>query len=135
MIGNCLCGRVQLEVPGPPPYINICNCDYCRKSGGAIGQFPQEQVQISGETRSYVREDMTDTWLTLHFCPVCGAATHATGTPEHSTAVVRVNMRLFEVSELVGTEVRYLDGYSVQNEDDEFTTVATRHYGDDGTVF
>ena len=134
MIGACLCGRVQIDVPGPPPYINICNCDYCRKSGGAIGQFPHDQVQISGETRTYVREDMAEAWLTLHFCQVCGVATHTTGTHGHPTEVVRVNMRLFEASALDGSEVRYLDGRSVQNEDDRFTVIATRHYGDD-TVF
>ena len=135
MIGACLCGRVQIKVSDAPHYISICNCDYCRKTGGAIGQFSQDQVRISGETRTYVREDMADTWLTLHFCQVCGAATHTTGTHEHPTEVVRVNMRLFEASELVGTEVRYLDGRSVQSEDDEFTVIAVRPYGDDGTVF
>jgi hypothetical protein len=134
MIGSCLCGRVRIETPGKPTYVNICNCNYCRKSGGAVGQFPQDQVRISGETRTYVREDLADTWMTLHFCENCGAATHSTGTPEHPTEIVRVNMRLFEAGELVGTEARYLDGRSVHDENDEFAVIATRHYGD-GTVF
>ena len=31
MKGRCACGRVTLELPGRPDYINICNCDFCRK--------------------------------------------------------------------------------------------------------
>lgn len=101
---------------------------------GAIGHFPIDAVQITGETRSYVREDMADTWMTLHFCPVCGAATHSTGTPQHPTDVLRVNMRLFDGRNVAGTEVRYLNGHAVQDEDDEFTVIATKKYSD-GCVF
>ena len=129
MKGACLCGRVTIEVSAPPPYINICNCDYCRKTGGAIGQFPHDEVTIVGETRSYVREDMADTWLTLHFCPVCSSATHTTGTPQHPTDVLRVNMRLFDGRYLAGVEARFLDGHSVEGEDDEFVVIATKRYG------
>ena len=131
MKGTCLCGRVTIEVAAPPPYINICNCDYCRKTGGAVGQFPHDQVTIAGETRSYVRADMADTWLTLNFCPVCGSATHSTGTPQHPTDVLRLNMRLFDGRDLAGIEARFLDGHSVQDEDDEFVVIATKAYGDD----
>ncbi len=134
MIGTCLCRRVTIEVSEPPGFIHICNCDFCRKSGHAIGQFASGAVKISGTTTSYVREDMADKWLTLNFCPVCGSDVHTTGTPEHPADIVRVNMRLFTESDLVGTEVRYLDGHSVQNEDDPFTVIATAIYGD-GIVF
>lgn len=135
MIGTCLCRRVTIEVPGPPAFIHICNCDFCRKSGHAIGQFPKDAVKITGTTTSYVREDMADTWCMLNFCPVCGSVTHTTGTPEHPADIVRVNMRLFAENTLTGTEVRFLDGHSVQNEDDPFTLIATATYGEDGTVF
>ena len=135
MIGACLCGRVTVETPGPPAFIHICNCDFCRKSGHAIGQFAIDAVKIRGITTSYVREDMADPWLTLNFCPVCGSATHTTGTLEHPTDVVRVNMRLFAQSDLTGTEVRYLDGHSVIDENDPFPLIATARYGADGTVF
>ena len=129
MIGTCLCRRVTIEVPGPPPYIAICNCDYCRKTGGAIGQFANDTVEITGETRAYVREDMADTWLTLHFCPVCASATHTTGTPQHPTDVIRINMRLFDGRNLAGTEVRFIDGHAVQDEDDPFGVIDTKTYG------
>ena len=134
MIGTCLCRRVTIEVPGPPPYIAICNCDYCRKTGGAIGQFANDTVEITGDTRAYRREDMADTWLTLHFCPVCASATHTTGTPQHLTDIVRVNMRQFDGRELFGTEVRFLDGQAVQGEDDPFIVIANQKYGH-GSVF
>ena len=134
MIGTCLCRRVTIEVAAPPPFIHICNCDFCRKSGHAIGQFPSDTVQISGTTTAYVREDMADTWLTFNFCQTCGSATHTTGTPEHPSDIVRVNMRLFAAGELAGVGARYLDGESVEDEDDPFVVIATEPYGG-GTVF
>ena len=134
MIGTCLCRRVTIKVVGPPAFIHLCNCDFCRKSGHAIGQFPTDAVRISGITTAYVREDMADTWLTLNFCPICGSDTHTTGTPEHPSDIVRVNMRLFAASELAGVEARYLDGKSVEDENDPFVVIATQKYGD-GTVF
>ena len=134
MIGTCLCRRVTIEVPGPPAYIAICNCDLCRKSGHAIAQFPTDTVRISGPTQSYVREDMADTWITKHFCPTCGSATHSMGTPEHPSDVVRVNVRLFDPGVFTGTEARFLDGAAVKHEDDPFIVTATAEYGD-GTTF
>ena len=119
----------------PAAFIHICNCDFCRKSGHAIGQFPSDAVRIDGPTTSYVREDMADAWLTLSFCPVCGSDTHTTGTPEHPTDFIRINMRLFAQRDLAGIEVRYLDGHAVVHEDDPFTLIATAKYGADGVVF
>ncbi len=134
MIGICLCRRVTIEVVGPAGQINICNCDLCRKSGHAIAQYPIGAVRISGTTQSYVREDMTDAWITKHFCPTCGSTTHSTGTPEHPADVVRVNVRLFDLGAFTGSEARFLDGAAVQSEDDPFTVIATAKYGD-GNVF
>ena len=129
MIGTCLCRRVTIEVVGPPAFIHLCNCDFCRKSGHAIGQFPIDAVRISGITTAYVREDMADTWLTLNFCPICASATHTTGTPQHPTDVIRINMRLFDARNLAGTEVRFLDGHAVLDEDDPFGVIDTKTYG------
>ena len=134
MIGTCLCRRVVVEVPGPPAFIHICNCDFCRKSGHAVGQYSIAAVKITGTTTRYVREDLADTWLTLNFCPVCGSDTHTSGSPEHPTDIVRVNMRLFTASDLADVEARYLDGHSVEDEDDPFPVIAMEKYGH-GTVF
>ena len=134
MIGTCLCRRVKVEVVGQPGHINICNCAYCRKAGHAAGLFPESAVEVCGETRSYVRDDMADPWMTLHFCPTCGSATHSTGTPEHPCDVVRVNVRLFDLGAVADVEARFLDGDAVKSEDDPFPLIATAKYGH-GTTF
>ncbi len=130
MLGECLCRRVRLEVPAPPPHINICNCQFCRKGGGAWMRYPASEVTITGPTASYVREDLADAWLVGHFCPTCGSMTHYTDTAEHPSDRIGINLRLFAQADLSGTEVRYLDGFAVAEDAGEFPVTATGHIGD-----
>ena len=36
---SCLCGKVRIEIPKRPDFINECNCTLCSKSGGPLGLF------------------------------------------------------------------------------------------------
>ncbi len=70
--GGCLCGKVSFSASGVPKRVGLCHCMDCRKHHGALffaaAIFPQEAVQISGETRQYEGR---------HFCPTCGSSVFA----------------------------------------------------------
>lgn len=130
MKGSCICGGVTLGLPRRPDYINICNCRLCRSTGGAYGYFKPEELTIAGETRGFERDDLPEVWLTMHFCPTCGSATHWTPSGKTELGRIGVNMRLFAQDELEGIEVRYQDGRNVIDESDDFITTATGAIGD-----
>ena len=130
MKGSCVCGGVTLELPRKPDYINICNCRLCRSTGGAYGYFAPKELTIAGETKGFERDDLPEVWLTTHFCPTCGSATHWTPSGKTELGRIGVNMRLFAQEELDGIEVRYQDGRGVIDESDDFITTATGHIGD-----
>ena len=67
--GGCLCGNVRIVASGRPYRVGLCHCLDCRKHGGALFHafaiFPQEAVEIDGETRDYGGR---------FFCPRCGSS-------------------------------------------------------------
>jgi len=130
LTGHCLCRRVTVEIARSPEYINICNCDFCRKRGAAWAYFRIAEVTVSGTTQEYRREDIDDVWLIGHHCPTCGTTTHYTFVPEHATDRVGVNTRLFAQDDFDGIEVRYKDGRHVVTWEDEFILTATGEIGD-----
>ena len=130
MKGSCVCGGVTLELPHPPEYINMCNCRLCRSTGGAYGYYAPEELTVTGETTGFERTDLPEVWLTMHFCPRCGSATHWTPAGNTELGRIGVNVRLFPQEELEGIEFRYQDGRGVIDETDEFVTTATGHIGD-----
>ncbi|WP_116134173.1 GFA family protein [Tropicimonas sp. IMCC34043] len=67
--GGCLCGKVRVVASGAPYRVGICHCMDCRKHHGALfhasAVFPQDAVEIEGETRDYAGR---------FFCPICGSS-------------------------------------------------------------
>jgi hypothetical protein len=67
--GGCLCGDVRLQATGQPYRVGLCHCLDCRKVHGALFHasaiFPEDAVNISGETHEYQGR---------HFCPRCGSS-------------------------------------------------------------
>lgn len=70
--GSCLCGDVRLVASGRPYRVGLCHCLDCRKHHGALfyaaAIFPQDAVEIEGDTRDYAGR---------HFCPRCGSSVFA----------------------------------------------------------
>lgn len=70
--GGCLCGDVRIVATGRPYRVGLCHCLDCRKHHGALFQasaiFPEDAVEIAGETRDYAGR---------HFCPRCGSSVFA----------------------------------------------------------
>lgn len=115
MTGTCICGGVAVSIEKKPTFVNDCNCSLCRKAGAAWGYFPSAEVETTGETVSFVRQDKTGAFAQIHSCKVCAATTHFVLTEPYkasnpSVDQVGVNMRIFEPSRLDGVEVRFPDG-------------------------
>jgi len=109
MEGSCLCGRVTVEVPGRPDYLNACNCAACMKLGTLWGYFPVGEVRIEGSPARYVREDIAQPHLGFDFCEQCGTAIDWAPIGDGMPDRMGVNMRLFDPAALRGIEVRYGD--------------------------
>lgn len=71
MQGHCLCGAVRVELNGPKYEIEICQCNMCRRWGGAF--YPA----LAGESFAIEGEDTISTyasseWGERAFCSNCG---------------------------------------------------------------
>ncbi len=75
--GGCLCGRIQIAALGSQYRVGVCDCMDCRKHHGALfhasAVFPEEAVEIEGETREYAGR---------HFCPICGSSVFSRSADE-----------------------------------------------------
>jgi len=111
---SCLCGRVRIEIPKRPDFINECNCTLCSKSGARWAYFHPSEVIVVGTTKGYSREDKEDPAAEIHFCANCGSTTHfiltASAVSKFGNGQMGVNMRLADEKDLVGIELRYPGG-------------------------
>lgn len=115
MTSNCLCGAARVTIEAKPEFIHDCNCSLCRKSGGAWAYFSASQVQIDGKTSFAMRKDKKNPAAEVHSCASCATTTHfvmaKSFTDKHGPIdMVGVNMRLFDIADIKGVEVRFPDG-------------------------
>lgn len=109
MTGSCHCGAVRVTLARRPAYVNDCNCSLCMKAGALWGYFARGELSVEGHIRTYVRADLSDPAVRLHFCSGCGTVTHWTPVND-ALDRVGANMRIFAPAEIAGLEVRYPDG-------------------------
>lgn len=110
--GQCHCGNVCVINARAPDYLNDCNCSLCRRLGALWAYYPSSEVEISGETIGYVREDLSEPAVAVHHCPKCGTATHWIPLSEAPYDRMAVNARLFDETAIDGVEIKYPDGRS-----------------------
>lgn len=76
--GGCLCGKVRYEVPSEMKTAAKCHCLQCQKSTGAgamtAAVYADEDVKITGETKSYTYTSDAGRPVTNVFCPNCGSS-------------------------------------------------------------
>lgn len=77
----CSCGQLKAAIEGDPVRISACHCLACqRRTGSAFSvqaRWPREAVQITGESREFVRHSDEDGEARrFHFCPQCGATVY-----------------------------------------------------------
>ena len=70
--GRCLCGAVSIALSDPAEAVEICQCDMCRRWGGAFyAALNGEEARISGkESVSIYR---SSEWAERAFCACCGS--------------------------------------------------------------
>ena len=82
LTGRCQYGRVRYEIIGAPLKITACHCVECQKqSVGAFGMsmlVRQDDLKISGVTKSFVRVVDSGNENIAVFCPDCGVRIHNT---------------------------------------------------------
>jgi hypothetical protein len=86
-IASCLCGNLTATARGEPSDVYACGCVDCqRKSGSAFTYaaiFPESDVTIAGEHRTWRRRGDYGRFIDNRFCPTCGVSVyfHAEGLP------------------------------------------------------
>lgn len=76
LTGGCQCGAVRYRVNSMPLAFYLCHCTKCQsQSGSAFGESLQVQLsdlEIEGETGSFVRATDSGRQLEGRFCKNCG---------------------------------------------------------------
>lgn len=74
---SCRCGRLRATCRGEPVRVSVCHCLECqRRSGSAFGaqaRWPNEDVDVSGDSATWERIADSGHHVTYRFCPTCGS--------------------------------------------------------------
>jgi hypothetical protein len=103
--GSCHCGSVTFEVPELPSWVNSCNCSICTKLGTLMAYYPDDAVEVEGDTQVYI---WGDRMIGLHHCPTCGCVTHWK-TLGQDFGRMGINARLLAGFDPAEVEIRYVD--------------------------
>ena len=82
-IGGCHCGAVKLETDLNPMIVNLCNCNRCRVLTGSIAiaaLYADEEINLTGETKTYNYVGGSGMEVVNHFCPNCGCRSFHCGS-------------------------------------------------------
>lgn len=107
--GSCHCGDVRWTFDGVPEDATACNCTICRRYGTLWAyDFEGERINVSGDTRAYVRGRA----LEFHFCASCGCVAYwrLAKPPEDGRRRIAVNLRLAEPDAVAAIPVEHFDG-------------------------
>ena len=76
-IAACRCGRLRALCKGEPVRVSVCHCLECQKRTGsafaAQARWPEDQIEVMGESKSWVRTADSGHRATYRFCPNCGS--------------------------------------------------------------
>ena len=76
-VATCRCGQLSAVRAGEPVRISVCHCLDCQKRSGsafaAQARWPDDQVSIIGEAKTWVRVADSGHRATYRFCPNCGS--------------------------------------------------------------
>jgi hypothetical protein len=74
---SCRCGQLRATVTGEPVRVSVCHCLNCKKRSGSAfavqARWPSAQVQIAGESKTFVKVADSGNRASFHFCPECGS--------------------------------------------------------------
>jgi hypothetical protein len=108
-IADCHCGRMRIEVAGPPEFLIDCNCSICRRYGALWAFYALADSQITGmaDADGYVWGERT---ITTFHCRHCGCVTHWEPLVPKPNAKFAINARLLDPALTQGIRVRHFDG-------------------------
>ena len=112
LVASCHCRRATIRLPRKPESVTQCNCSLCSKTGFRGVYYPGDEIEISGDFQSYVRDDLKQAYLANHRCAHCGILTHWTPLSDPPHERVGVNARLLDPAVLEGVPVKEVDGAS-----------------------
>jgi len=112
LVGSCHCGRVRITIPRKPDQVTHCNCSICTKTGFRGIYYPSAELEIEGETDSYVRADSNPAYLSQQRCRHCGILTHWVPLSDPPHERMGVDARLFEPGAFDDVPVKQVDGRS-----------------------
>lgn len=76
---TCHCGRIKVDIPGPPNKVKECRCSLCYRYGALWTYFQDtNEVTITADepgVKSYERED-GNKFAGFYHCAHCGCLTH-----------------------------------------------------------
>ena len=74
---SCRCGQLRVTCVGEPVRVSVCHCLACQKRTGsafaAQARWPDAQVTLEGERRTWIRVADSGHRVTYSFCPQCGS--------------------------------------------------------------
>jgi len=74
---TCRCGQLRADCTGEPVRISVCHCLACQKRSGSVfatqARWPDAQVKISGEFKTWHRIADSGARASYQFCPTCGS--------------------------------------------------------------
>jgi hypothetical protein len=73
---SCTCGALRVTTRGAPEIVNACSCFNCQKRSGSsftyTAFFPNDAIEIKGETCCYRETRAAGRWHEVSFCVICG---------------------------------------------------------------
>jgi len=92
--GSCLCGAIHYTFNDAPLRMVQCHCHQCQKISGtghaSQAFFKEQDVEVSGEPKSYVFHADSGNTKTYHFCPSCGSRLHGKNSGRPGITIVPV---------------------------------------------
>jgi len=70
--GQCLCGNVRITLSEPARTVEICQCDMCRRWGGAF-YAAQTGADAAVRGEDSITEYQSSNWAKRAFCKRCGS--------------------------------------------------------------
>jgi len=74
---TCRCGQLKATCEGEPVRVSVCHCLDCQKRTGsafaAQARWPDSQVTVMGEAKTWERVADSGHRATYRFCPHCGS--------------------------------------------------------------
>lgn len=104
--GSCHCGAVTLKIPNPPQWVVECGCSICSKLGTLWVYYPDNAVNVTGQTALYTCNNKV---IALHRCITCGCTTHWK-TLGKNFGRMAINARLLHHLDWASTQVRVTEG-------------------------